>query len=409
MYTGAPTCPGETLLGNALNADQQGHFEIAYDFYERGVTYYLQIRMVNESNSSVHACIRQTCHEHINRMELLKLYIDVFKAAKQNIASAEDAYKRLDYSTSYPLFMVGIEKLLGAAQLIKPSHPHLTDCILREVATHMSLAEEIDKGLRSTCTSSPPCPPQSVPLLANQMMASNEAVTENIEPKLQMQHHELVNVGTLFSKSCSDDELSVPAPALEAVQYRAIQQADSTPLINMKSKDKFGKKKYSSSDVADIHELLLRQRIDAFLKESNLLLDYLQLNSENEQRLREMAQVSTHITNILEETNELGECIVKEYSAKRKQLETALQNCEDFLATPRSSTLTDKDLHNIDCNERQRIECLICFENLAVMATIPCGHKILCQDCVMDIADRLETCYVCKTELIAPKCIRIFD
>jgi hypothetical protein len=72
MYQPKVNCPGETLLTNALQADSQGHFQQAYDFYERSIAYYLEVRLVNESNTSTKRYIRQTCNEHLNRAEILK-------------------------------------------------------------------------------------------------------------------------------------------------------------------------------------------------------------------------------------------------------------------------------------------------------------------------------------------------
>ena len=74
-------------------------------------------------------------------------------------------------------------------------------------------------------------------------------------------------------------------------------------------------------------------------------------------------------------------------------------------------TLIESDRDRARDREKEiyRPECLICCDHMAVMATVPCGHKILCQQCVVDIGDKLHTCYLCQTELMAPKCIKIFD
>lgn len=383
MYTTSKraNCPGETLLANALDADAKGNFNIAYDFYERGITYYLQVRMVNETNSSIKACIRQTCHQHLQRAEVLKKYMESRAAATLNLTSAEKAYKHLEYSKAYPLFMEGIEKLLESAQIIKPSHPQLSNQLLAECGVYMNHAEEVNKCLHPT-----PSLQIAVPV------SSDINYVDDVE---ELQCYET-------------DSIEPHKCIFESEQTK-------TPYKIMKQKDQqHNEKMLPSEEEIKIRKLLHRQRVSALITESHLLLDYLKLDAENEDKLQEMKLVVTQISLILEETDENGTCVVGEHSAERETLENSLQSCQDFLASPCAPPLAEFSEQNEgeiqkDDTRKGQQECLVCCDNIAVMATVPCGHKILCQVCVTDIGDNLATCYLCKTELKEPKCIRIYD
>ena len=391
MYTNIKraNCPGETLLANALDADANANFEVAFDFYQRGITYYLQVRMVNETNSSIQACIRQTCHEHLKRAEIIKLYMETRQTANLHLTNAENAYKQLDYPLSYPLFIQGIESLLESAQIIKSSHPQLSNAILRSAATHMAHAEEVNKILNSTTS----------PQIATAVLVSSDADNENSSYS---------SANTLELHECNVESPNIIEPekfrhSMGDVGQRAPKQTDET---------------HPTEEEKKIRALLYRQRIDALNTESHLLLNYLNLDTENEDKLKEMEHVITEISNFLEETDESGQLVVGEHSSDRETLDTSLQLCLDFLASPRSSSIVDKEEASLrerewdEEREREMVrrpECLVCCDDVAVMATVPCGHKILCQQCVIGIGDKLKTCYVCKTELLEPKCIRIFD
>lgn len=401
MYTTGKraNCPGETLLANALNADASANFELAFEYYQRGITYYLQVRMVNETNSSIQASIRQICHQHLQRAEMIKSYVEIRNAANLHLTNAENAYKRLQYVQSYPLFMEGIEKLLESANLIKPSHPQLSNTILSTAAAHMTHAEEVNKIIHPTTS------PQIAVLVSSDTDDVNSpCYTENY---IESNDRKLESSNIIEPESCRGSMIDV-------VQCQTSQQTN----------------KRQHTEETKIRALLYRQRIDALITESHLLLDYLKLDTENEVKFEEMGHVTIQISNLLEETNESGTLIVGEHSADREKLDTSLQTCLDFLATPQPSSIVETEWSSgekeIEEQEEQeqgqdqerrresdkdrRSECLVCCDQIAVMATVPCGHKILCQQCVVDIGDdKLETCYLCKTILIEPKCIRIFD
>jgi hypothetical protein len=404
-------CPGETLLLNALNADSQGNFELAYEFYERGITYYLQVKIVNEVNTSIQALIRQTCHEHLRRAEILKSYLETRNTAKISLTNAHKAYKRLDYSTSYTHYMKGIEKLLESAQLIKPSHLQLSNAILCEVATHMTRAEEVDKCLRPTT------PPQTAVLLPPDI--TSHFVTADIADELKTSKSEdnERNESVLKSEeTCRDSIFDNNLQSCQAVGKQTDATTSTTVIEPEEHRmDCCSSKRYSTKEEIEVRTLLLRQRIDALVTESNLLLDYLNLDPDNEDKKTEMKQVIANITTILEEADASGECIIGEHSPDREALEMSLLTCQDFFMLPRPLSIFEKNNNyneSRDSNKEEnsgQFECLVCCDKVAVMATVPCGHKFLCQECVINIGDELKTCYVCKTELQEPKCIRIFD
>jgi len=373
------------MLTHALNADSQGNFEVAYGFYERGIAYYLEVRMVNEKNSSSQAFIRQACQEHLMRAEVLKSYITARSTAIKALERANNCYKQLDFSSSYPSFMEGIESLLESSRLIKPSHPQLSQTILGDVARHMSYAEDAAQRIRNSASSNIPVQVTSSgsegPLhpQVSALSSSTDKPLENESPALV-------------------DILSSTASYSFAVDRNSILSVDSC----------------SSAEI-EVRALLVQQRVVALLTESNLLIDYLKIDSHNEEKIQELEHVSSQMSSLLEETDASAgydRLIIGEHSTDREKLETALQKCQDFLSTPEENM--DSDDVNIKGNNssgdgKDLKECLVCFENAAIMATVPCGHKILCQDCVIEIGEKLLTCYVCKAVLKEPKCIRIFD
>ena len=59
-----------------------------------------------------------------------------------------------------------------------------------------------------------------------------------------------------------------------------------------------------------------------------------------------------------------------------------------------------------DDNEEQmqRNECIICFEKEKTFAFIPCGHKILCSECVKK---KFQKCPLCRKSVTGV--LRIYD
>ena len=47
-------------------------------------------------------------------------------------------------------------------------------------------------------------------------------------------------------------------------------------------------------------------------------------------------------------------------------------------------------------NKNKEIECIICLENKAIHALIPCGHHCFCNNCVIQFY-RLKNCPICRT------------
>jgi hypothetical protein len=257
----------------------------------------------------------------------------------------------------------------------------------------MTLAEEVNQCLRSK---TPPLAAVVLPNDTNPPCVIAELITTT--------HSESSGGSSVNAIMCcqerGDVENSVAAPhgVIEKKQHSNDEQNDE--------------RRYSSKVEMEIRALLLCQRVHGLLKESHLLLDYLRIDSENIEKLEEMEQVTTQIGSLLEETDaDGGGLVLSEYSGDREKLEKCLQICQAFLYGPRPSSISLSSCVSSSEKETtvERKECLVCFDNTAVMATVPCGHKILCQECVATIGDKLDTCYICKTELKEPKCIRIFD
>ena len=53
--------------------------------------------------------------------------------------------------------------------------------------------------------------------------------------------------------------------------------------------------------------------------------------------------------------------------------------------------------------------CVICLSSSAIFAMIPCGHLILCEDCLKQNSSNLRSCFLCRTELTPPKYLRVFS
>lgn len=54
-------------------------------------------------------------------------------------------------------------------------------------------------------------------------------------------------------------------------------------------------------------------------------------------------------------------------------------------------------------------QCVFCLSNPSVYAMIPCGHLILCEECLDEHSTKLTSCFLCRSELIPPKYLRIFS
>ncbi len=54
--------------------------------------------------------------------------------------------------------------------------------------------------------------------------------------------------------------------------------------------------------------------------------------------------------------------------------------------------------------------CVVCLSYPATYAMIPCGHLILCENCLPQSSDnhQMRICYFCREELIPPKYLRVF-
>lgn len=52
--------------------------------------------------------------------------------------------------------------------------------------------------------------------------------------------------------------------------------------------------------------------------------------------------------------------------------------------------------------------CVICLSTPATNAMIPCGHLILCDECLTQQINDLNLCYICRTQLIPPKFLKIY-
>jgi baculoviral IAP repeat-containing protein 2/3 len=75
-----------------------------------------------------------------------------------------------------------------------------------------------------------------------------------------------------------------------------------------------------------------------------------------------------------------------------------------------SSVVEMQDLFCTIAKEENEIDdshlCVICLENARSHACIPCGHKILCQECAPTI-EQQGKCPVCRAEL--SHCTKIFE
>lgn len=375
------------MLTHALSADSQGNFEAAYGFYERGIAYYLEVRLVNEKNSSSQAYIRQACQEHLKRAEVLKSYITARNTATKALERANNCYLQVDYSSAYPSFMEGIESLLESSRLIKPSHPQLSQTILGEVAHHMSHAEDAARYIRNSTSSNAP-------------VQVSSSIDEG--PPLPQVHASCCSIDKPVQNECPVEEDKL----ISTTSYSSAIDRNST--LSVES---------CSSAEIEVRALLVQQRVVALLTESNLLVDYLKIDSHNQEKIQELEDVSSQMSSLLEETDGsagFDRLVIGEHSADRETLETAIEKCQGFLSAPEEISDSDNDNkhkqgNNSSSDEKEVRECLICFENAAVMATVPCGHKILCQGCVDEIGEKLQSCYICKAVLKEPKCIRIFD
>jgi hypothetical protein len=86
--------------------------------------------------------------------------------------------------------------------------------------------------------------------------------------------------------------------------------------------------------------------------------------------------------------------------------------------TQSSSTPSDQDSEVVDKDSNSLKAsappppismCVICLSSSAVFAMIPCGHLILCEDCLKQNSSNLQFCYICRVELTPPKYLRVFS
>lgn len=61
--------------------------------------------------------------------------------------------------------------------------------------------------------------------------------------------------------------------------------------------------------------------------------------------------------------------------------------------------------HIIEINVNEETICIVCKDNTRTHALVPCGHKVLCEDCVNLLIDK--RCPLCNTEFNLS--IRIWD
>ena len=384
-----PSCPGELMLSNALQADAKGKFEIAYQFYKRGIAYYLEVRLVNEVNSSIKEIIKQTCQQHLSRAETLKQFLESRNDGYDLLNKADRAYRSLEYDVAYPLYTEGIEKMLFSISQIEKSHPNVSQSLLSEVAKHLIHAEEVKEVLKDVSSSEFP---EDI----------EELSQDDVEESKQIEHD---NVGrgepqadTVHSKS--EDEVVVEVNAehrKSEVKLERLQDANDG---------------CHTKEEKRVRVLLYRERVESLKSQSHLLIDYLKVDAKNEDKISEMERVIRQITDILDEKDESGGYIIGIHSTDRENLELSLQCCNDILSAPHPSSLDDESSLQNDTKEESLSipECLLCFEEKADMATFPCGHRIMCHNCFSNIEDaKFEKCYICNTKLKYPKCIRIYD
>jgi hypothetical protein len=54
--------------------------------------------------------------------------------------------------------------------------------------------------------------------------------------------------------------------------------------------------------------------------------------------------------------------------------------------------------HIIEINVNEETICIVCRDNTRTHALVPCGHKVLCEDCVNLLIDK--RCPLCRVQLI---------
>lgn len=104
-----------------------------------------------------------------------------------------------------------------------------------------------------------------------------------------------------------------------------------------------------------------------------------------------------------------------------KQLESYLDRAETMKRMINPPSIESKE--NLESKENQNSTnnhdiiqpsappislCVICLSSPAIFAMIPCGHLILCEECLNEYSNTLNTCYLCRTTLIPPKYLKIY-
>ena len=93
-----------------------------------------------------------------------------------------------------------------------------------------------------------------------------------------------------------------------------------------------------------------------------------------------------------------------------KKMITASSSQSTTTLSTSSSSLEEENQHiNYQSSVAPPISiCVLCLSAPAVYAMIPCSHLILCEECLNEQSQRLNSCYLCRTQLTPPNYLKIF-
>jgi tetratricopeptide (TPR) repeat protein len=178
------------------------------------------------------------------------------------------------------------------------------------------------------------------------------------------------------------------------------------------------------------HLLNIRETIQKYLQRAEYLSQRLQIQEHYDQGVRFISQgidfdKRGEFENAFQAFSDGIELVLKyvsfENNSQNIQIMKQLEHYLDRVEILKQMISNKSSTHSLSQSELVGEEtqppsapsspvsmCVVCLSSPAVFAMIPCGHLILCEDCLKDHSSNLQSCYLCRVELTPPKYLRVF-